>query len=74
MKQANDAYSAAKAFELRSFSIDPSLPWSTRRAIKFTLHWGKGTLRSLLAPPLPIDTADDDGHARALVRGTSAHK
>ena len=74
VKQANDAYSAEKAYGLRSFSIDPSLSWSAKRFIKFVLHWGKGTLRSLLAPQPPVDTGDDDEHAPTLARSTPAQK
>ena len=74
VKQASDAFSTAKAYGLRSFSIDPSLPWSARRFIKFVLHWGRGTLRSLLAPRPQVDTGHDGTHAPALVRSTSAQK
>jgi len=50
-KRAYDAFSTAKAYQLRSFSIDRSLPWQARRGIKFALHWGRGTLRQALARP-----------------------
>ena len=74
VKQANDAFSTDKAYGLRSFSIDSTLAWSARRWIKFALHWGRGTLRGLLAPQPPVDTDHDDAHAPALARGTSAQK
>jgi 2-polyprenyl-6-methoxyphenol hydroxylase-like FAD-dependent oxidoreductase len=75
VKQASDAYSTEKAYGLRSFSIDPSLAGSARRWIKFALHWGKGTMRRVLAPQPPVSVADDDEHAPTLAaRGTSAHK
>jgi 2-polyprenyl-6-methoxyphenol hydroxylase-like FAD-dependent oxidoreductase len=48
-KRAYDAHSLAKAYQLRSFSTDPSLPWRARRAVKFALHWGRGRLRQALA-------------------------
>jgi 2-polyprenyl-6-methoxyphenol hydroxylase-like FAD-dependent oxidoreductase len=53
VKRACDAHSAAKAYHLRSFSIDRSLPWRARRGIKFALHWGRGTLGRALARPAP---------------------
>ena len=75
VKQASDAYSTEKAYGLRSFSIDPSLAGSARRWIKFALHWGKGTMRRVLAPQPPVSIADDDEDAPTLAaRGTSAHK
>jgi 2-polyprenyl-6-methoxyphenol hydroxylase-like FAD-dependent oxidoreductase len=75
VKQASDAYSTEKAYGLRSFSIDPSLAGSARRWAKFALHWGKGTMRRVLAPQPPVSVADDDEHAPTLAaRGTSAHK
>ena len=49
IKQSCDAYCIAKAYSLRSFSIDPSLPWMARRWAKFVLHWGKGALRRMTA-------------------------
>ena len=75
VKRASDAYSTEKAYGLRSFSIDPSLAGSARRWIKFALHWGKGTMRRVLAPQPPVSIADDDEDAPTLAaRGTSAHK
>lgn len=49
VKQACDVRSAAKAFELRSFSIDRSPRWAAMRFAKFVFHWGKGTLRRITA-------------------------
>jgi len=49
LKQACDARSARKAYELRSYSIDPTLSWTAMRWAKFFVHWGKGTLRQLTA-------------------------
>jgi 2-polyprenyl-6-methoxyphenol hydroxylase-like FAD-dependent oxidoreductase len=45
VKQAADAFSAEKALNLRSFSIDASLPWRARRWIKFIGQSGVGVLR-----------------------------
>jgi len=45
VKKACDDFSLAKAFQLRSFSTDPSLAWSGRRWAKFIAHSGLGTLR-----------------------------
>jgi len=47
VKRACDAHSAAKAYHLRSFSIDTGLPWRARRAGKFVAHFGIGTLRQM---------------------------
>ena len=44
VKQACDALSVNKAFRLRSYSIDPALPWAVLRWVKFVAHWGRGTL------------------------------
>ncbi|MBX9847205.1 MAG: FAD-dependent monooxygenase [Xanthobacteraceae bacterium] len=74
VKQASDAYSTAKAFGLRSFTLDTSLAGAARRWGKFVLHWGKGTTRRVHAPQAPVNVADDDEHAPALARGASARK
>jgi 2-polyprenyl-6-methoxyphenol hydroxylase-like FAD-dependent oxidoreductase len=77
VKLACDVRSAKKAFELRSFSTDPSLPWAMLRGVKFAAHWGKGTLgRMTVAPTMsPDDIREDDGaDAPAWVRSTQAHK
>ncbi len=47
LKRACDNSALAKAFELRSFSIDPGLPWRVRRWAKFVAQYGIGTLRRL---------------------------
>jgi 2-polyprenyl-6-methoxyphenol hydroxylase-like FAD-dependent oxidoreductase len=72
VKRASDAYSTAKAYGLRSFSIDPSLQWSARRRSKFVLHWGQGTLRRLLPPQSPVNAGVDG--APTPVRNASAQK
>jgi 2-polyprenyl-6-methoxyphenol hydroxylase-like FAD-dependent oxidoreductase len=74
VKQANDAYSTAKAFGLRAFTLDTSLAGSARRFAKFALHWGKGTMRRVLAPQPPVSVADDEEHAPTLARSTLAQK
>jgi hypothetical protein len=74
VKQANDAYSTAKAFGLRAFTLDTSLAGSARRWAKFALHWGKGTMRHILAPQPPVSIAEDDEHAPTLARSGSAQK
>ncbi len=73
VKQACDARSAMKAFELRSFSIDRAPRWMAMRWAKFLFHWGKGTLRRILAPRPPIHE-EAEGEAPRLVRSTSAHE
>jgi 2-polyprenyl-6-methoxyphenol hydroxylase-like FAD-dependent oxidoreductase len=47
-KQACDTLSIRKAFELRSFSIDPSLRWAALRWAKFLAHWARGRMRHLI--------------------------
>jgi 2-polyprenyl-6-methoxyphenol hydroxylase-like FAD-dependent oxidoreductase len=74
VKQANDAYSTAKAFGLRAFTLDTSLAGSARRFAKFALHWGKGTMRRVLAPRPTVNVAYDDEHAPALARGAPIPK
>ena len=68
IKQACDAFSLAKAFDLRSFSVDPSLRWAALRLVKLMLQWGRGTLRAAQTP-----TADEGVPAPTLARGTQAH-
>ena len=67
VKQACDALCAKKAFELRSFSIDPALRWTALRWAKFIAHWGRGTLRRLTAPPAP-SAAVSTSEARRVKR------
>lgn len=75
VKQACDARSAAKAFELRSFSIDPSPHWAAMRFAKFMFHWGKGTLRRIMAARTSNGAAHDetDGETPHLV-SSPAHE
>jgi 2-polyprenyl-6-methoxyphenol hydroxylase-like FAD-dependent oxidoreductase len=73
VKQASDAYSTAKAYGLRSFTLDTSLAGVAKRWIKFVLHWGKGFVRGIVAPQ-PAVEAHDDEQAPTLARGTSLPK
>ena len=45
VKQASDTYSQAKAYQLRSVSIEPGLSWEARRWIRFMGRLGVGLLR-----------------------------
>src|SRR3954470_7559520 len=45
VKTACDAWSAAKAFQLRSLSIDNAISWRARRWARFIARLGEGTLR-----------------------------
>lgn len=47
VKQACDQASLDKAYALRSFSIDPALPWRARRYVRFLGHFGIGMLRRI---------------------------
>ncbi len=47
VKQACDKFSLAKAYALRSFSIDPGLRWRAQRWAKFLAQYGIGVLRRL---------------------------
>ena len=60
VKHACDDYSFAKAYSLRSFTLDTSLAGIAKRWVKFGLHWGKGTLRRLNARQVPAMAHDDD--------------
>ena len=55
VKVACDNYSLAKAYDLRSFSIDPALRWRMKRQLKFFGQYGVGLLRRFTqdAPPVP---------------------
>ena len=57
VKQASDAYSAAKAYGLRSFTLDTSPAGVAKRWIKFGLHWGKGSCGASWRRSLPIEDA-----------------
>ena len=50
VKRAYDEHSRSKAYHLRSYSTERSLPWRARRATRFMLHWGRGTMRALSRP------------------------
>jgi 2-polyprenyl-6-methoxyphenol hydroxylase-like FAD-dependent oxidoreductase len=45
VKTACDAWSAAKAYQLRSLSIDNGISWRARRWARFLARLGEGTLR-----------------------------
>ena len=45
VKQACDDFSLAKAYELRSFTVDPGLGMAAQRLIKFGGQWARGSLR-----------------------------
>ena len=54
VKVACDDYSLAKAYNLRSFSLDTGLRWQIKRRLKFLGQYGFGMLRRLTqdAPPV----------------------
>ncbi len=73
IKQACDTRAAMKAFELRSFSVETTVRWMAMRWAKFFFHWGKGTLRRMIARPNAVhDDAEDE--APRLARSTSARE
>jgi 2-polyprenyl-6-methoxyphenol hydroxylase-like FAD-dependent oxidoreductase len=45
VKRACDTFSLRKAYDLRAFSVDASMPWRVRRWIKFLGQYAVGTLR-----------------------------
>jgi hypothetical protein len=45
VKQACDAFALAKAYDLRSFSLNPGVIWRARRRAKFLAHYVVGKLR-----------------------------
>jgi 2-polyprenyl-6-methoxyphenol hydroxylase-like FAD-dependent oxidoreductase len=47
VKTACDAWSAAKAYQLRSLSIDNGISWRARRWARFIARLGEGTLRGM---------------------------
>lgn len=47
VKRAYDDYSTAKAYDLRSLSIDLSLPWRARRWARFVARLSVGTWRNV---------------------------
>ena len=66
VKRACDEYCVDKAFGLRAFTLDTSPVGIAKRWIKFGLHWGKGTLRSLAAPTPSTVVHDDEEQAPKL--------
>jgi 2-polyprenyl-6-methoxyphenol hydroxylase-like FAD-dependent oxidoreductase len=50
VKRECDEFSLAKAFDLRSFSLDPSMLWRARRWSKFLGQYAVGTLRQIRRP------------------------
>ena len=55
VKRACDAASLAKAFDLRSFSLDPSWRWRMKRGVKFLGQYAVGTLRARYRAFMPPD-------------------
>lgn len=49
VKRACDDFAIAKAFSVKAFSIDASLPWAARRRAKFLVHYAVGSLRRMRA-------------------------
>ena len=77
IKQACDALSIRKAYQLRSVSIDPALPWAALRAFKLAANWGRGALRRLTPATASSNNGiEDDTHAQTptWARETPAHK
>jgi 2-polyprenyl-6-methoxyphenol hydroxylase-like FAD-dependent oxidoreductase len=71
VKRACDAHSAAKAYHLRSLSIDGGLPWRARRWARFIARAGVGALKEAvrrLAPRPP------DRQPEAAARGAGLEK
>jgi len=68
VKRACDEFSHDKAFGLRAFTLETSLAGIAKRWVKFGLHWGKGTLRSLTAQTPSTAVHDDEEHAPKLAR------
>ena len=67
VKQGADAYSAAKAFHLRSLTIEPGLTWQAQRLVKFVGRLGVGVLRQAserlsIKPP---QASQSDGFGKA---------
>ncbi|MEI8152764.1 MAG: NAD(P)/FAD-dependent oxidoreductase [Hyphomicrobiales bacterium] len=60
-KLACDAFSARKAFELRSSSINPGLRWAAMRWAKFAVNAGRGIVHRLsAASPVSVEEAMAD--------------
>ena len=69
VKRASDDFSLAKAFSLRSFSIDPGLSWRARRWAKFMLQIGRWTFRRMFGPR-PMRTTTLAGMPAATKAGS----
>jgi 2-polyprenyl-6-methoxyphenol hydroxylase-like FAD-dependent oxidoreductase len=65
VKTECDAWSTAKAFHLRSLSIDNGLSWRARRWARFIVRAGEGALRQLGEDPGTPPTAERDRTAEA---------
>jgi 2-polyprenyl-6-methoxyphenol hydroxylase-like FAD-dependent oxidoreductase len=75
VKQACDALSVRKAFELRSCSIDRGPRWAAQRSAKFAYHFAKGLMRPLDAATAgSIDDGLDEAEATTLARSTPARE
>ena len=77
VKQACDAFSARKAFQLRSLSIDLTPGWTALRCARFAAHWSRGALRRLTPTPASSPTSRHDelrDDAPTWVQSTPAHK
>ena len=74
VKQAKRCLFRAKAYGLRSFTLDTSPAGVAKRWIKFGLHWGKGFVRSIVAPQPAIEMPHDDEHAPTLARRHASRK
>jgi 2-polyprenyl-6-methoxyphenol hydroxylase-like FAD-dependent oxidoreductase len=59
IKHDCDAFSARKAFELRSSSIDPAWHWAAVRWAKFALGVGKGLMRPAATPAGEVHDHDE---------------
>ena len=66
-KRACDNTSLAKAFKLRSFSLDPSWPWEARRRLKFYAQYAVGAARER-SRRLPAPPSDDASGIPAVTR------
>lgn len=53
-KRAVDAHSFAKAYALRSLSVDTDFVWRARRGARFAVGMGRNTLRSAIGGLSPI--------------------
>jgi 2-polyprenyl-6-methoxyphenol hydroxylase-like FAD-dependent oxidoreductase len=62
VKTACDDFSVAKAYWLRSFSTDKSLPWQVRRVVKFAGQYARGVLRRMAGQ---LAARSQDRHGRS---------